>query len=649
MTNRSGGGHGKIVIAMRLAVFIWLFAVSLFATPGWASFDTAQAFLQKYCRACHTGNAAVGGFRLDRVAAPESLTAEAAKWASLTRRVRNLEMPPKGAPAPPLDESEAFAGWVDQALRQAACANGIQPGPARARRLNRDEYSATIRDLLDIHLDMAQSLPVDGGGGEGFDNAAETLFLSPLHSEKYMDAARFALDFAAKEFKSRNKILVATPGPGMPEAEAARRVIAAFLTRAFRSPVDNSTVTTYLALYSKARSAGRNFEEGVFFALRAVLVSPRFLFLLTPPNTTAAMQPVDAYSLASRLSYFLWGSMPDEFLFDAAASGKLSDPAVLKVITRRMLRNDRSLGFAQRFVEQWLATRELTSSKRPDAKLFPEFDRDEELRSDIRMQPVLFFREMLVRNLPVLSLIDSTHTIGTRNLAKLYEVQLPINRAAANQPQWVELPPGSNRGGLMGMPAVMAVSSYPYRTSPVLRGAWILESMLGTPPPPPPPNVPALEEPAAGAAPKTMKERLAQHRSNAVCASCHSRIDGLGFALENYDVLGRWRSEAGGKAIDNSGELSGVTFQGPAGLRQVLLERKDLFVHNLTTKMLGYALGRGLTLSDSCTVDSIVEQVKNDGYRAQTLVEAIVLSVPFRYQAAQPLKSAVAAASKGSH
>jgi mono/diheme cytochrome c family protein len=612
---------------MRLTIFIGLLSLPLFG-----SFDSGQAFLQKYCRACHTGQTAAGGFRLDRVAAPTSLTEEPGQWGAIVRRVRNAEMPPKGAPAPSLDESEAFVSWAGKALREAACAGGLQPGPARLRRLNRDEYSATIRDLLDIHLDMGQPLPADGGGGEGFDNAAETLFLSPLHSEKYMDAARFALDFAAKEFKSRNRILIALPGRGVTESQAARRVLEAFLPRAFRSPVEPAAVDSYLALYRQARASGQTFEESIFFALRAVLVSPRFLFLLPSRNPAAAVRPLDDYALASRLSYFLWGSMPDEFLFDVTASGKLQEPAVLKALVGRMLRNDRSLGFAQRFVDQWLSTRELNGTKRPDAKLFPEFDRDEELRSDIRMQPVLFFREMLVRNLPVLSLIDSTHTVGTRNLAKLYEAGLPVNRAAANQPQWVELPAGSNRGGLLGMPAILAVSSYPYRTSPVLRGAWILESLLGTPPPPPPPNVPALEEPSAGAPSKSMRERLAHHRSNAVCAGCHSRIDGLGFALENYDVLGRWRAEEGGKPIDNSGELGGRTFHGSQGLRQILLERKDLFVHHLTTKMLGYALGRGLTLNESCTVDSIVEQVKNDGYKAQTLVEAIVLSVPFRYQ-----------------
>ncbi|MBV8819378.1 MAG: DUF1588 domain-containing protein, partial [Acidobacteriaceae bacterium] len=353
-----------------------------------------------------------------------------------------------------------------------------------------------------------------------------------------------------------------------------------------------------------------------------------------PPNSTPGPRLLDSFSLASRLSYFLWGSMPDDLLFDLASSGKLQDPEVLKALIPRMLHNDHSLTFAQRFVEQWLRTRELTGDKAPDAKLYPAYAADEELRSDIRLQPVLFFRELLVHNYSLLDLIDSNHTIATSNLAKHFALKLPIDKNAQKQPQWIELPEASHRGGVLGMPAVLEVSSYPYRTSPVLRGAWILDAMLGTPPPPPPPNVPALEEAHEGAPPKTVRERLTQHRANPVCAGCHSRIDPLGFALENFDPIGRWRDEESGKPIDNSAELvDGTKFHGADELKTVLMQRKDDVIRNLSAKMLGYALGRSLTLSDSCAVDEIVEQVKKNDYRAQALIEAVVLSVPFRYQA----------------
>jgi hypothetical protein len=598
------------------------------------SFDAGQAYLKKYCGACHTGKSAVGGFHLDRVADEDSLLSQTSKWTSLVNRIRNFEMPPKGAPAASLDENERFSRWAENAIRAKVCAERIVPGPGASRRLNRDEYAATVRDLLDMHLDIAQALPADGAGGEGFDNALETLFLSPLHSEKYMDAAKFAMDFARKEFKSRQMILVSKPGPDKTPEQAVREILQRFLPRAFRRPVKPEEIEPYLDLFRAANKQGQNFEESVFYMLRAALVSPNFLFRVEPPNTTGKVQPLGQYALASRISYFVWGSMPDEFLFDLAAQGKLHDPGVIKYVVRRMLRNDRAHGFAKRFIEQWLHTRELTGDKAPDAKLFPAWATDEELRSDIRLQPVLFFQEMLIRDISLLDLLDSKYTIGTSNLAKHYGVKLPLNQGRTKQPQWVELPDGSGRGGLLGMSAVLTVSSFPYRTSPVLRGTWILESLLGTPPPPPPPDVPALEEVHDAAAAKTVRERLEQHRANPTCASCHARIDPLGFALENYDVMGRWREEESGKPVDNTGQLmDGTVIKGPQELKKALLDRKEVFIRNLTGKMLGYALGRGLTIRDSCTVDAIVEKLRENNYSSQTLIEAVVMSVPFRYQA----------------
>jgi mono/diheme cytochrome c family protein len=590
------------------------------------SFEQGQAFLGKYCKTCHQGESPAGGFNVSAVSAPASLGAESQRWIRLNARITSGAMPPKGAPAPPLDAREAFTKWVESALHEQACATGIVPGRWPLRRLNRDEYAATVQDLLDIHVDLSQALPADGAGGEGFDNAAETLFLSPMHSDKYMDAAKFAMEFAAKEYKSRARILIAKPGPGVPPDRAAETIFKAFLPRAFRRPVDATEVASYLSLFRAAAKSGEPFEPSIFFALRAALVSPSFLFRVE-------QSPLDQFSLASRLSYFLWGSMPDELLFDLARDGKLDNPEVLKVLIPRMLRNDRSLVFTQRFVEQWLRTRELTGDKAADAAMFPEYAKDEDLRGDIRLQPVLFLRELLVRDLSLLNLIDSKATIGTRKLATHFALKLPLNKDATSQPQWVDLPEGSHRGGLLGMPAVLAVSSYPYRTSPVLRGAWVLDSLLGTPPPPPPPNVPALEEVAAGAPPKSVRERLTQHRANPTCAGCHSRIDPLGFALENFDPIGRWRDTEGGKPVDNSAEMvDGTKFHGPDELKAILMDRKDLFVRNVSAKMLGYALGRGLTLQDSCTLDSIVAEVKRNDYRAQSLIEAIVLSVPFRSQ-----------------
>jgi len=232
----------------------------------------------------------------------------------------------------------------------------------------------------------------------------------------------------------------------------------------------------------------------------------------------------------------------------------------------------------------------------------------------------------------VLNLIDSRQSVLTRKLTRHFGEPFEI-KGADQQPRWLDLPEGSTRGGLLGMPAVLAVGSYPYRTSPVLRGAWILEALLGTPPPPPPADVPPLDKQVSAEAPKTIREMLTQHRANEVCASCHSRIDPLGFALENYDFIGRWRDQDNGKPVDIRGQMpDGTIVDGPQGLKTALLERKDHFVRNLTSKLLGYALGRGLTAQDSCAVDRIVADLRDNDYRAQKLLEGIILSAPFQNQ-----------------
>jgi len=490
-------------------------------------------------------------------------------------------------------------------------------------------------------VDTGATLPAEGAGGEGFDNAAETLFLSPIHAEKYFETAKVALDFASKDPRARARFLIATPGPDLSAADAARIILAQFLPRAFRRPAEPGEIEFYLGLFAGASKAGGSFDDSILQTLRAVLISPQFLFRAEPVNSTGQTRLLDDYSLATRLSYFLWGSMPDGLLLALAEEGKLENPAVLKGQVARMLRNQKSFDFARSFVDQWLRIRDLGQSFEPDPKLYPEWS-DSELQGDIQNQPVLFFREILANDLSILDLLDSKWTIATRKLQKvLYGTAIkPARPNNQEQPQRIELPEGTHRGGLLGMSAVLAISSHPHRTSPVLRGKWLLETILGTPPPPPPPNVPALEETGATASAATLRERLAQHRADPVCASCHARIDPLGFALENFDVLGRWRTEEAGKPIDAKGELpDGTSFDGPDELKAALLARKDVFVRNFVRKMLGYALGRGLTLQDSCTVDSIVAEVERNNYRAQALIEAVVMSAPFRMQGAAPLQA----------
>jgi hypothetical protein len=538
-------------------------------------------------------------------------------------------MPPKGAPAPALAEREEFVSVLGAGLRAKACAAGIVPGPPSIRRLNRDEYAATIRDLLNIHINAGHNLPADGAGGEGFDNAAETLSISPIHAEKYMEAAEQALGYAFKDPPARQRFLIAEPGGDMSAEEAGTRVMERFLPRAFRRPITTAEQSKYMKLFRMASGQSGSFDEAMAMTLQAALVSPNFLFRITEPNPDPEPRLLDDYAIASRLSYFLWGSMPDDTLFDLASKGRLREPDVLAAEAQRMLKDPKTLEFTERFVEQWLGTRELGRDIKPDAKLFPGYY-DAELQSAIRYEPVLFFQELLSNNESLLNLIDSKFTVLTNKLAKHYGFD---SKGLSQQPKRFELPAGSHRGGLLGMTAILAVTSYPTRTSPVLRGKWILDAMLGTPPPPPPPNVPTLKTERDAAAPKTQRDRLEQHRLNPVCGSCHNKIDPLGFAMENYDIAGVWRNEEEGKAIDARGQLpDGTSFDGVDQLKQVLLARKTLFFHNLTSKMLGYALGRGLTAEDSCVVDRIVEQLIKQNYSANTLIREIVLSPSFRWQ-----------------
>ncbi len=532
-------------------------------------------------------------------------------------------MPPRGAVAPPLAEREAFVHTVEESLHVAACASDQKPAAWPLRRLNRDEYIATVRDLLDIHTNAGRDLPADAAGGQGFDNAAETLVISPILAEKYLAAAKESLEFAVRNPEARKRIGIVEPSESVTPEQAARRILDEFLPRAFRRPVAESEREPFLDLFHDAQRRRMPFDSSAAYMLRAVLISPKFLFLSDQGGD---------YALASRLSYFLLGSMPDDKLFEAAASGKLHDPEVLKKETARLLASPKSMNFIDRFVNQWLGTRALGREFEPDATVFPQYAKDAELQGDIRLQPAVFFQTMLAANDPLTDLIDSRWTMVTRTLAKFYQLDPSlVPKDKGEEPHRVDLPPDSHRGGLLGMSAVLAVSSYPYRTSPVLRGKFVLDALLGTPPLPPPPNVPALEEHKDGQTPKSIRERLAQHRANPVCAGCHSRIDPLGFALENYDALGEWRTEEAGKPIDNTGELpDGTKFSGPEELKSVLMSRKDLFVRNLTGRMLGYALGRGLQPSDFCTVDQIGADLKDNGYRSQRLIEGIVMSPAFR-------------------
>jgi hypothetical protein len=542
------------------------------------------------------------------------------------------------------------------------------------RRLNRYEYSATIRDLLAVPFNPAADFPTDDSG-YGFDNIASVLSTSPSLLEHYLAAAekvaraaiipptppapsvqRFAAtDFHFKvDFEGDYDVLIATQNPSdpvtfsidgvpvdtsgnefrihfglgnprlwadsphlryvelrgpynpvpppLPESyfrvfrcghppghhtlACARANLADFARRAYRRPVTSDELDGLMHFVEQTSSIDR----GMDLAVEAVLVSPQFLFRIVPKSS------LDDFQFASRLSYFLWSSMPDDELFTLAAEHRLRDPEVLRAQIRRMLADPKSLALADNFAGQWLETRNL-SNIRPDPVKFPEFT--PELRHDMQRETQLFFESIVRDDRPISDFLAANYTFLNQRLATFYGI------ANVEGPQFrrVDLPPDSHRGGILTEASVLTVTSYPSRTSPVLRGKWILENLLDSPPPPPPPNVPKLDETSLGTA-VTVRQRLEQHRANPACSGCHSRMDPLGFSLENYDAIGRWRTEDGSLPIDSG--------NGPEALKRHLLQDQDRFARCFASKLATYALGRKGSLpaaKGNETFSQLVEEI----------------------------------------
>ncbi|MBL8217027.1 MAG: DUF1592 domain-containing protein [Bryobacterales bacterium] len=427
------------------------------------------------------------------------------------------------------------------------------------------------------------------------------------------------------------RLLGMEPGeyPVEPRA-AARRLLANFLPRAYRRPVEAAEVERFLALYDRAAERGDPYEERLKLALKAVLISPRFLFKVEEHTSKPGISPLGQYDIASRLSYFLWATMPDAELLTLAAQGKLQDPQVLAVQVDRMLEDPRSRAFAAAFIGQWLGTQEVGGRAVP---LLTELQHyyTPEVAADLRQEPVLFFQHLVGQNRSLLELINGNYTFLTERLAKFYQVDGQVKGLAGDTFTKVEWP-DSRRAGVLGFASVLAMTSHYRQASPVLRGAWVLDTMLGTPVPAPPPDVPPLEQAAKSDKGLTMRQIVERHRANPACAACHNLMDPIGLGLENFDWMGRWRDkETNGQPVNAYGALpSGEKFNGPVELRQVLLDRKDDFLSHLTGKMLGFALGRSLQDGDQCTIQRLVESLKQNNYSARTLIRGIVLSSAFR-------------------
>ncbi|MEP7366522.1 MAG: DUF1592 domain-containing protein [Acidobacteriota bacterium] len=410
---------------------------------------------------------------------------------------------------------------------------------------------------------------------------------------------------------------------------STRRILADILPKAFRRPVTEAEIDRFLTMYDRAAERGDPYEERVKLALKTVLVSPAFLFHMEQSTDSPKIQPLNSYEIASRLSYFLWSTMPDDELLQLAARNALLDPKVIAAQVDRMLDDSRSRTFANSFVGQWLGTKDVGGRVAPTITETQAYY-NPDVAADLREEPVLFFHHILGENRSLIDLLDADYTFLTDRLVTFYDLARQIKDPPGTSFQKVQWP-DNRRAGIFGLGSVLAMTSNFKATNPVVRGAWVLETVFGTTVPPPPPDVPPLEKAFDKHEKLTMRQKLARHRENPTCAACHNLMDPIGFALENYDWLGRWRDTDSGLPIDASAKLpTGETFNGPVEFRKVLLGRKDEFIAHFTGKMLGYALGRSLLDPDQCTIQRITNALKADNYRARTLIREIALSIPFR-------------------
>ncbi|WP_435008134.1 DUF1592 domain-containing protein [Tundrisphaera lichenicola] len=756
----------------------WLCAALITVGPAASAQDSSSAFpaqvapiLVKYCAECHGPVKEKGNFNLAKFPDEASLVRNPKTWRKVLENVEAGAMPPEGKPQPTEAELKVVVHYLQSVTSKASCEIAQDPGRVTLRRLNREEYNNTIRDLVGIDFRPADDFPSDDVG-YGFDNIGDVLTLPPLLLEKYLTAAeaiaqeailadndphgathrwqapaiaaegsggvhggsgfwlmatnaevgvdgafprggtyilrarafgqqagkdlprmefridgktaqafevkaeenapaifeakvkvkgkanRFEVaftndawfpDFPDPSHRDRNlaveSLEVVGPLYSLPndlpdshrkiifrrpnhrnENEVAREIMAKFATRAFRRPATPNEVKRLVGLVELVMKDGERFERGIQVAVQAVLVSPHFLFRVELENRPGAPRALTDLELASRLSYFLWSSMPDDELIELASKNRLREGKNLDAQVARMLKSPKAREFVENFSGQWLQTRKLALAN-PDRGRFQTFD--EPLRHAMKREVERFFAAVVHDDRPLSDFLHADYTYLNERLAKHYG----IAGVTGNEFRRVSLS-DPRRGGIVTMASVLTVSSNPTRTSPVKRGKYILEEILGTPPPPPPPGIADLpdndgDKPEAEQ--ETIRTRLERHRADPNCANCHAKMDPLGFALENFDAVGSWRDQDGQRPVDASGTLpNGETFNGPVELKAVLLTKLKPFTVCLTEKMLTYALGRGLTETDQCVVEEIANRTIRDGGRFSRLISGIVHSAPFQ-------------------
>ena len=583
---------------------------------------TPISLLETHCFKCHGAEKPKGNLNLSAFKDEAAFQRDPKTLKKILSQVKEKEMPPEGKPQPKPEERDRLVAFLERALATIDYEKMARdPGRVLIHRLSRTEYDRTIRDLLGVDTRPSSKFPADGGGGAGFDNNADTLFIPPILMEKYLEAAGEVLAAAAPE-----RLFVRTLD--------ARATLEHHATRAFRRPVEAGEIDRLMTLFDATKKRGASFEDAVRTALKAVLVSPKFLFRIEVDQPSKDPYPIGEYEMASRLSYFLWSSMPDDELFRLAAEKKLHDPKTLEAQVKRMIRDPKARALAEGFAGQWLGVHDLRTVAQPDPRRYPNFT--PELRDAMIAEGIEVFLHLLRDDASLLDLIDCGYTFVNEELAKHYK----IADVRGKEMRRVELK-DPTRGGVLTMAGVLTLTSYPQRTSPVLRGKWVLEELFGTPAPPPPMNVGLLgssDRPEKGL---TFRQRLEAHRQKPACGACHKKMDPVGFGLENFDATGAWRTEIAGQPVDASGVLaSGEKFTGPVELKKILLRQKDQFVQHLSEKMLSYALGRGIESYDAPAVKKLTDALAGKEYKSHALITAIATGYPFQYRRNQPVQGA---------
>lgn len=582
-------------------------------------------FVNQYCIGCH-GTRPEAGINLRSALRSPEIAASFLHWKKAVANVKVHDMPPEDAGEIPTEEERRqFIQWIGKLKYLAE----RDPGPFVIRRLSKVEYGNTLHDLYGVDPSIADSLPEEVVG-EGYLNS-----ISPLQSELFLDIANKVIDqVVAPEGQQptevQRRLFGKTPPDESDFHSSARQVARSLARAAYRRPPTDSELDVLVGIFNLGRENKLSYTASLALMWKAVLVSPQFLFI-TPAGeaeSDAAIVPLDDYQLASRLSYLLWSAPPDAELSALADTGQLRKPEVLREQAERLLKDERSRALFDGFGAQWLGVSGL-ERQTFDPDVFPQMT--PMLRKAMTEEARLLFESIVHENQSVFRFVDSDYTFLNEPLAKLYGLEQSVQGPKMRRVK-LENP---NRGGILGMPATLATTSFPGRTSPVRRGVWVLEQVLGQRVPPPPPDVPELEEQEEKSMEGlTLRERTELHQSEPTCANCHKVLDPIGFGLENFDAIGRWREKNdAGVAIDSAGKLpSGESFSTPAELKGLLAERKADLARNLTERLMAFAVGRQLEGYDEIVIDQLMHRIAEDDYRTRTMITEVITSYLFTHR-----------------